>query len=75
MPGFSLPQDIVLLICQELALRRDFDTLFQCALVSRRVATVALEQLYRCGSFTPFTRNIHGMTDFEQHLRPVSCSV
>ncbi|KAI5919285.1 hypothetical protein F4810DRAFT_511543 [Camillea tinctor] len=43
----ALPQDIILLICQELAACRDFATLFRCALVSHRVAGIALEQLYR----------------------------
>ncbi|KAH8205728.1 hypothetical protein TruAng_000004 [Truncatella angustata] len=46
MPRSSLPQDIVLLLCQELAFRCDFATLFQCSLVSRRVASLAIEQLY-----------------------------
>ncbi|KAI0480946.1 hypothetical protein GGR56DRAFT_628269 [Xylariaceae sp. FL0804] len=41
-----LPQEVLLLICQELATRRDFDTLFHCSLVGRRVAGIALEQLY-----------------------------
>lgn len=47
MPSNPLPQDIILLICKELALDRDFGTLFYCSLVSRRVASIALEQLYR----------------------------
>lgn len=47
MSRASLPQDIVLLLCQELSFRCDFSTLFQCSLVSRRVASLALEQLYR----------------------------
>ncbi|KAI0400340.1 hypothetical protein F4802DRAFT_497461 [Xylaria palmicola] len=43
----TLPQDIMLLICQELGARREFTTLYRCALVSRRVASIAVEQLYR----------------------------
>ncbi|KAJ2980951.1 hypothetical protein NUW58_g6811 [Xylaria curta] len=36
----------MLLICQELGARRDFTTLYHCALLSRRVASIAVEQLY-----------------------------
>ncbi|KAI0902078.1 hypothetical protein F4806DRAFT_502051 [Annulohypoxylon nitens] len=46
MSSTSLPQEIILLLCQELAARRDFGTLFNCSLVSRRVASIALEQIY-----------------------------
>ncbi|KAI1439549.1 hypothetical protein F5Y02DRAFT_405499 [Annulohypoxylon stygium] len=46
MSPTSLPQEIILLLCQELAARRDFGTLFNCSLVSRRVASIALEQIY-----------------------------
>ncbi|KAI0887581.1 uncharacterized protein GGS22DRAFT_157521 [Annulohypoxylon maeteangense] len=46
MSSISLPQEIFLLLCQELAARRDFGTLFNCSLVSKRVAPIALEQLY-----------------------------
>ncbi|TRX91260.1 hypothetical protein FHL15_007865 [Xylaria flabelliformis] len=42
----TLPQDILLLICQELGARREFTTLYRCSLVSRRVASIAVEQLY-----------------------------
>ncbi|OTA61830.1 RNI-like protein [Hypoxylon sp. EC38] len=42
----TLPQEIILLLCQELATRCDFGTLFNCALVSRRVASIACEQMY-----------------------------
>ncbi|KAI1213161.1 uncharacterized protein F4807DRAFT_413091 [Annulohypoxylon truncatum] len=46
MRSTSLPQEIILLLCQELAARRDFGTLFSCSLASRRVASIALEQIY-----------------------------
>ncbi|KAI8944992.1 hypothetical protein F4801DRAFT_157390 [Xylaria longipes] len=42
----TLPQDIMLLICQELGARREFATLYRCSLLSRRVASIAVEQLY-----------------------------
>ncbi|KAI0512726.1 hypothetical protein F5B22DRAFT_290920 [Xylaria bambusicola] len=41
-----LPQDIMLLICEELGLRRQFGTLFNCSLVNHRTASIAVEQLY-----------------------------
>ncbi|KAI1758984.1 hypothetical protein GGR53DRAFT_185969 [Hypoxylon sp. FL1150] len=46
MASEPLPQEIILLLCEELAAHRDFDTLFQCSVVSRRVARIALEKLY-----------------------------
>ncbi|KAL7626150.1 hypothetical protein AAE478_002920 [Parahypoxylon ruwenzoriense] len=46
MASVPLPQDIILLLCEELATRRDFTTLFRCSLVSRRVSSIALEKLY-----------------------------
>ncbi|KAI8626100.1 hypothetical protein F5Y19DRAFT_232830 [Xylariaceae sp. FL1651] len=42
-----LPQDIILLICQELGAHREFATLYRCSMVSRRFASIAVEQLYR----------------------------
>ncbi|KAI1114613.1 hypothetical protein F5Y14DRAFT_450916 [Nemania sp. NC0429] len=42
----TLPQDIMLLICQELGARREFATLYHCSRVSRRIASIAVEQLY-----------------------------
>ncbi|KAI0103859.1 hypothetical protein GGR51DRAFT_523700 [Nemania sp. FL0031] len=42
----TLPQDIMLLICQELGARREFTTLYHCAMVSSRLASLAVEQLY-----------------------------
>ncbi|KAI3343281.1 hypothetical protein F4824DRAFT_3164 [Ustulina deusta] len=41
-----LPQDIMLLICQELGACREFATLYHCSMVSRRIASIAVEQLY-----------------------------
>ncbi|KAI0180557.1 hypothetical protein GGR52DRAFT_531826 [Hypoxylon sp. FL1284] len=48
-----LPQEIILLLCEELAARQDFNTLFQCSLVSRRVARIALEKLYSIQELSP----------------------
>ncbi|KAI3320391.1 hypothetical protein HD806DRAFT_506208 [Xylariaceae sp. AK1471] len=50
-----LPQEIILLVCQELGARREFTTLYHCSLVSRRVASIAVEQLYSIlGIMDPF---------------------
>ncbi|KAI0015448.1 hypothetical protein F4780DRAFT_764058 [Xylariomycetidae sp. FL0641] len=46
MDSAALPQDVMLLLCQELAARRDFATLFSCSQLSTRIASIALEQLY-----------------------------
>ncbi|KAI0114787.1 hypothetical protein F4814DRAFT_459669 [Daldinia grandis] len=48
-----LPQEIFLLLCEELAARRDFGTLFNCSLVSRRFASIALEQIYSIQEYSP----------------------
>ncbi|KAH9899017.1 hypothetical protein F4778DRAFT_782613 [Xylariomycetidae sp. FL2044] len=53
MASSPLPQDIVLLICQELAAQQDFDTLYHCALASRRVASIALVELYSIHEYSP----------------------
>ncbi|KAI1465239.1 uncharacterized protein F4812DRAFT_466681 [Daldinia caldariorum] len=53
MDSSALPQEIFLLLCEELAARRDFRTLFNCALVSRRIASIALEQIYRIQEYSP----------------------
>ncbi|KAI1803109.1 hypothetical protein F4811DRAFT_554242 [Daldinia bambusicola] len=53
MDSSALPQEIFLLLCEELAARRDFGTLFNCALVSRRIASIALEQIYRIQEYSP----------------------
>ncbi|KAI9723120.1 MAG: hypothetical protein M1828_004368 [Chrysothrix sp. TS-e1954] len=43
----SLPEDVLHLVCQELALREDFPTLFKCAVSSKTLAPLALAALYR----------------------------
>ncbi|KAI1477865.1 hypothetical protein F4774DRAFT_185553 [Daldinia eschscholtzii] len=53
MDSSALPQEIFLLLCEELAARRDFGTLFNCALVSRRFASIALEQIYSVQEYSP----------------------
>ena len=47
MSFVTLPQEIVLLVCEQLASRNDFPTLFRYSLISKRVAGFALEYLYR----------------------------
>jgi hypothetical protein len=43
----QLPDDILHLLCEELALQRSFDTLFNCATAFRALAIPALTWLYR----------------------------
>ena len=43
----TLPDDILHLLCEELSLKRDFDTLFNCAQANRGLAVPALTNLYR----------------------------
>lgn len=42
-----LPDDILHLLCEELASQEQFDTLFNCACASRALAVPALTQLYK----------------------------
>lgn len=42
-----LPQELWWLVCQELVARRDFNSLFNCAMVSKDFAAHALPLLYR----------------------------
>ncbi|KAI1326638.1 hypothetical protein F5Y16DRAFT_223940 [Xylariaceae sp. FL0255] len=46
MAATTLPQEIILIICGELGSRHEFTTLYKCSQVSRRVASIAVEQLY-----------------------------
>ena len=43
----ELPDDILHLLCAELAEQRDFDTLYACSVSSKRLAIPALTALYR----------------------------
>ena len=43
----TLPDDILHLLCEELSLKRDFDTLFNCAQANRGLAVPSLTSLYR----------------------------
>lgn len=43
----ALPDDILHLLCEELASQEQFDTLFNCACASRTLAVPALTHLYR----------------------------
>ncbi|MCJ1306670.1 hypothetical protein MMC25_000313 [Agyrium rufum] len=50
-----LPDDILHLICDQLWLMRDFNTLYSCALVSRSFALLAVAKLYRMQEIAPVT--------------------
>jgi hypothetical protein len=43
----ALPDDILYLLCEELASQEQFDTLFNCACASRALAVPALTHLYK----------------------------
>ncbi|KAF2712430.1 hypothetical protein K504DRAFT_531531 [Pleomassaria siparia CBS 279.74] len=49
----NLPDDILHLLCEELALQECFDTLFNCACASRALAVPALTHLYRSHHLAP----------------------
>ncbi|KAI0004869.1 hypothetical protein F4779DRAFT_599118 [Xylariaceae sp. FL0662B] len=53
MNSTTLPPDILLLLCEVIAARRDFGSLFRCSLTSRRLASIALEQLYSIQEYSP----------------------
>ncbi len=53
--GVVLPDDILHLICFELSHQRDFNTLFQCAIAGKALATPALANLYRRHNSAPVT--------------------
>jgi hypothetical protein len=43
----ALSDDVFHLICEQLWHQRDFHTLYNCAITSRRLAVPALQELYR----------------------------
>ncbi|KAF2473334.1 uncharacterized protein BDR25DRAFT_218390, partial [Lindgomyces ingoldianus] len=49
----TLPDDILHLLCEELAHQENFDTLFSCACSSKGLATPALTNLYRSHHLAP----------------------
>ena len=54
----TLPDDILHVLCEELANLRQFDTLFNCACASRVLAVPALTNLYRCAEWNPLVYSI-----------------
>ncbi|KAL8737426.1 MAG: hypothetical protein Q9181_001705 [Wetmoreana brouardii] len=51
----SLPDDILYMICTQLWYRRDFDTLYHCALTGKQLAVPALTNIYRMHDVSPVT--------------------
>jgi len=45
--SLQLPDDVLYLLCIELGFREDWATLFNCAVSCKRLAPLALSQLYR----------------------------
>ncbi|KAI1378398.1 hypothetical protein F4677DRAFT_413130 [Hypoxylon crocopeplum] len=74
MASLSVPQEIILMLCKELAARRDFDTLFQCSLVSTRVASIALEQLYSIHDLWWTNNSAKGKLDWSRMWKSIILS-
>ena len=53
MTQSALPDDILHLLCEELANQEQFDTLFNCACASRALAVPALTHLYKSHHLAP----------------------
>jgi len=62
-----LPDDIIFLICDELRQREDWATLFNLSVTCRRVAPLALSQLYR---FVPSLPNSNACPRCFRDLQP-----
>lgn len=54
----ALPDDILHVLCEELANLRQFDTLFNCACASRVLAVPALTNMYRYVKYMNFARSM-----------------
>lgn len=68
----ELPDDILHLLCEELADERDFDTLFACAVSGKRLAIPALTAMYRYVSQSIIVfREFHLRTDRSQNFASV----
>lgn len=56
----ELPGDVLVLLCEELANRLDFRTLFNCALAGKKLAMPALSWLYRF-ALSPFGVSLNNL--------------
>lgn len=66
----ALPDDILHLLCAELSDQGEFDTLFACALSSKRLAVPALTALYRYGTCQHI--KVHDLQMLGRNMTPLS---
>lgn len=67
-----LPDDILHLLCEELANQEQFDTLFNCACASRALAVPALTHLYKYVALASLLyRQLTDVVVRSHHLAPV----
>lgn len=72
MTQSALPDDILHLLCEELANQEQFDTLFNCACASRALAVPALTHLYKYVALASLLyRQLTDTIVRSHHLAPV----
>jgi hypothetical protein len=72
MTQSALPDDILHLLCEELANQEQFDTLFNCACASRALAVPALTHLYKYVALvSPAGHYFTDISIRSHHLAPV----
>lgn len=62
-----LPEEIWALICEELGRRRDFPTLFECALSSAALSEPALRTMYRINEQSPLISETDELENLRRH--------
>ena len=62
-----LPEEILVLICEELGRRRDFPTLFGCALSSVALSEPALRIVYRIHELSPLINETDELENLRRH--------
>jgi hypothetical protein len=62
-----LPEEIFVLICEELGRRRDFPTLFGCALSSVSLSEPALRMMYRINEQSPLISETDELENLRRH--------
>jgi hypothetical protein len=67
MPVPHLPEEILLLICEELGRRKDFSTLFQCTLSSVALSEPALRTMYRIYEQSPLITETDDLENLRRH--------
>jgi hypothetical protein len=72
MPVFHLPEEILVLICEELGRWRDFPTLFACALSSVSFSEPALRTMYRINEQSPLISETDELENLRRHQQQES---